>query len=134
MRILPSKLLHVLFTLTVIGFLSPGRVFADDADLKAQVSKLQAEVQALRVENSTLKKENQALRQELSAARKANTVVPQNPSAQPTAQPQTEPKATGYWITTASGIRHNSSCRYYMNSKGRVSGPNEGRACKLCGG
>ncbi|HEY4760264.1 MAG TPA: hypothetical protein VIH42_06770 [Thermoguttaceae bacterium] len=38
-----------------------------------------------------------------------------------------------YWITIKSGVRHNSSCRYYRNSKGRLCGPNEGRACKICG-
>ena len=39
-----------------------------------------------------------------------------------------------YWITTKSRVRHNSSCRYYENSNGRPCGPNEGRACKICGG
>ncbi len=39
-----------------------------------------------------------------------------------------------YWITTSTGVRHNSSCRYYMNSKGRLCTKNEGRACKICGG
>ena len=38
------------------------------------------------------------------------------------------------WITTSSGVRHNSSCRYYMNSNGRKCSKNEGRACKICGG
>jgi hypothetical protein len=39
-----------------------------------------------------------------------------------------------YWLTSSSGIRHNSSCRYYMNSKGRTCTKDEGRACKICGG
>jgi len=39
-----------------------------------------------------------------------------------------------YWITNSSGIRHNSSCRYYENSNGRKCSKNEGRACKICGG
>ena len=39
-----------------------------------------------------------------------------------------------HWITSSSGVRHNSSCRYYRNSKGRPCGPGEGRACKICGG
>ena len=39
-----------------------------------------------------------------------------------------------YWITNSSGVRHNSSCRYYMNSNGRKCSKNEGRACKICGG
>ena len=39
-----------------------------------------------------------------------------------------------HWITIASGIRHNKTCRWYKNSKGRPCGPKEGRACKNCGG
>lgn len=39
-----------------------------------------------------------------------------------------------YWITNSSGVRHNSSCRYYMNSNGRKCSKNEGRSCKVCGG
>jgi len=39
-----------------------------------------------------------------------------------------------HWITNSSGIRHNSSCRYFRNSKGRMCGPSEGVPCKLCGG
>lgn len=46
----------------------------------------------------------------------------------------TEEKALSHWVTTSSGKRHNSSCRYFKNSKGRASGPNEGVACKICGG
>lgn len=46
----------------------------------------------------------------------------------------TEEKSLSHWLTTSSGKRHNSSCRYFKNSKGRASGPNEGVACKICGG
>jgi endonuclease YncB( thermonuclease family) len=48
--------------------------------------------------------------------------------------PTTPEPALTHWITIKSRKRHNSSCRYYMNSKGRLCGPNEGVACKLCGG
>jgi len=41
---------------------------------------------------------------------------------------------TGYWLTSKSGIRHNSSCRYYRQSKGRPCSAQEGRPCKQCGG
>ncbi|MGA2253496.1 MAG: hypothetical protein ABSG53_02450 [Thermoguttaceae bacterium] len=53
------------------------------------------------------------------------------PVSTPPVQQETEQK---YWLTIKSGIRHNSSCRYYQNSKGRPCGPDEGRACKICGG
>lgn len=39
-----------------------------------------------------------------------------------------------YWLTASSGVRHNGTCRYYRKSKGRLCGPNDGRACKICGG
>lgn len=41
----------------------------------------------------------------------------------------------GYWLNTSSGSRHNSSCRYYKNTKqGRVCKPSDGKACGICGG
>jgi endonuclease G, mitochondrial len=43
-------------------------------------------------------------------------------------------KGGTYWITTNSGIRHNPTCRWYENSKGRPGTIKEGRACKVCGG
>jgi hypothetical protein len=39
-----------------------------------------------------------------------------------------------HWLTLSSGVRHNSTCRWFKNSKGRMCGPDEGRACKVCGG
>ena len=39
-----------------------------------------------------------------------------------------------YWLSE-SGIRHNEDCRYFGKSKnGRMCTPDEGRACKACGG
>lgn len=39
-----------------------------------------------------------------------------------------------FWITTSSNKRHNSSCRYFKKSKGRLGRDDEGLACKSCGG
>lgn len=39
-----------------------------------------------------------------------------------------------YWVTTTSGKTHNSSCRYYANSKGHFSTKGTGNNCKICGG
>ena len=47
---------------------------------------------------------------------------------------QKAPEEKVYWLTTKSGIRHNSKCRYYQNSHGQPCSKDEGRACKLCGG
>jgi hypothetical protein len=67
-----------------------------------------------------------------SAAQVNSQVMPQINIA-PAAQVIQESEQR-YWLTIKSGIRHNSSCRYYRNSRGRPCGPNEGRACKICGG
>ena len=40
-----------------------------------------------------------------------------------------------HWLNTSSGVRHNKSCRWFGNTKnGRYCRPDEGRACKQCGG
>ncbi|MAI70432.1 MAG: nuclease [Rhodopirellula sp.] len=42
---------------------------------------------------------------------------------------------TGYWLNLSSGVRHNSQCGNYKNTKrGRPCGPNEGRPCGICKG
>ena len=62
--------------------------------------------------------------------------APQPPGNQRQAQngkPQPQPSHS-YWLTTGTGVRHNGTCRYYRKTKGRLCGPSEGRACKICGG
>ena len=40
-----------------------------------------------------------------------------------------------FWLNTNSDVRHNSSCRYFHNTKqGRACPKHEGRACGICGG
>ena len=40
-----------------------------------------------------------------------------------------------HWLNTDTGVRHNRSCRWFGNTKnGRYCRPDEGRACKVCGG
>lgn len=40
-----------------------------------------------------------------------------------------------YWMNTKSNVRHNSSCRYYDNTKnGRFTTTRSGSACGICGG
>ena len=40
-----------------------------------------------------------------------------------------------YWLNTKTNVRHNSSCRWYRNTKhGRMCTKDEGRACGKCGG
>jgi hypothetical protein len=102
----------------------------DPAYLKSRIAELEKRIQALQAENQLLRR--QAV---------APAMPPAGPIAQPSqqiggAQPPVpaEQQQMGYWLTTSSGVRHNSRCRYYMNTKGRPCGSNEGRACKICGG
>ena len=40
-----------------------------------------------------------------------------------------------FWINSKSGVRHNSRCRWFGNTKeGYYTDEKEGRACKICGG
>lgn len=39
-----------------------------------------------------------------------------------------------YWVTKSTGKTHNSSCRYYENSRGYYSFSGTGNNCKICGG
>lgn len=46
-------------------------------------------------------------------------------------------KSTGgsFWLNTGSGTRHNEGCQHYRNTKrGRLCGPEDGKACGMCGG
>jgi len=49
---------------------------------------------------------------------------------------RTENGETGsYWLNTSSGVRHNSSCRHFMNTRrGRLCRQDEGTPCGECGG
>ena len=76
-----------------------------------------------------------------------NDLADQKPKSASTAQqtappPQVQEKTARvqnvekqYWLNSKSGVRHNRSCRWFGNTtNGRPCGPDEGRACKQCGG
>jgi len=54
------------------------------------------------------------------------------PAKKPAASDDRE--ESGGHCLSATGKRHNSSCRYYGSSKCRPCGPKDGVACKVCGG
>ncbi len=61
----------------------------------------------------------------------------QTPPAPPVPSATSPPVSVAggdYWLTASSGVRHNSTCRYYKKSKGRPCTANEGQPCKKCGG
>lgn len=48
---------------------------------------------------------------------------------------ETGPTAGEHWLNTSSNVRHNASCKYFKQTKrGRLCGPDEGKACGICGG
>jgi len=127
-RFLPVALILLVLFVGVLTGCSP--------DGSATVADLQQQVQTLKAENEALKNENQVLRKLVLEAKNSipATFQPDASSSVAGVQtPTTAPEAK-YWMTISSSKRHNSSCRYFMNSKGRFCGPNEGIPCKLCGG
>jgi uncharacterized iron-regulated membrane protein len=135
----PKSLL--VFLLMGIFLVSPA--FAADTN---SVAELQQQVQKLKAENEALKQENQVLRKlafekqgqvQTTTQPQAQTAVAPAASTPSTSvrQPASAPAAQqGYWMTSSSSKRHNSSCRFYGTTKGRPCGPNDGTACKNCGG
>jgi regulator of replication initiation timing len=106
--------------------------------IRDSLNQLRDEHAKLKQENALLRKENQQLRRLLAdngepggvAAAAANAV-----SVAPTNQLNAEAKTQlTHWFTTSNGRRHNSRCRYFKTTQGRRCGPDEGKACKLCGG
>ena len=93
----------------------------------------------LRAENEALRKENQMLRRELVRQRGGAPVIDLDKAQEPkqVEGSAVNGKATddgGYWLANKSMKRHNSKCRYYKMGKGRPCKPDEGTACKKCGG
>ena len=115
---------------------------AENQSLKAASQRVQEEIEGLKADNQRLQGEIDSLKALARSTPKTEkvTVVPLDvqPVHSPAAiqTPQTNPNAPQqkYWLTTSTHKRHNSSCRYFGNSKGRSCGPNEGTPCKLCGG
>lgn len=97
----------------------------DPQKLVAKVSELEATVASLR-------RDNAALRQQLAQAPASQ---PANPSSSVapsrTSAPSTEKSGLSY-SRSSTGKRHNSNCRYF--GSGSPCGPNDGVACKVCGG
>ncbi|OGV66920.1 MAG: hypothetical protein A2283_24335 [Lentisphaerae bacterium RIFOXYA12_FULL_48_11] len=124
----------------IVGLLAV-MVFMSTCPVNAQqdeVARLNKEIAALKLQNEQLKVENQSLRKMLGQVL-GNTDKPVSQNVLPGTPATQEIKKdtsaeSGYWITTSSSKRHNKNCRYYKGSNGRFCGPNDGIACKICGG
>jgi hypothetical protein len=97
----------------------------DPQKLAAKVSELEATVASLR-------RDNAALRQQLAQAPASQPATPTSSGAasRPSA-PAVEKSGLSY-SRSSTGKRHNSNCRYF--GSGSPCGPNDGIACKICGG
>lgn len=93
----------------------------DVAKLKNRIAELEALVANLREENSKLR--------EKGLTHPLNTTS----SPQATVKPNSTGEAGVTYKLSNSGKRHNSRCRYFGGA-GNACGPNDGVACKVCGG
>ena len=112
---------HLLLALAAASILA-FPVAADSKD--DEIAKLKNEVALLRAETQELRK---MLALSIPPPARTNT---------PGAAATTAARAAGqtHWLTESSLIRHNNSCQYYQKSIGRACAPNEGTACRFCGG
>lgn len=64
------------------------------------------------------------------------TPSPPVPVVKPTATANgITPAEKKLWLNTGSNVRHNAGCKHFANTnKGRFCGPNDGKACGICGG
>ncbi len=144
MNFKPSKIFVILALF--YGVFSFSSVGADS------ISEISQQLEKLKSENESLKQENQVLRKLVFEKQSSAPVqpvssptpssvstpppppVPSTPSPARVVPPKPSSAAVEYWITTSSGKRHNSGCRYFGTSRGRPGGATEGTACKICGG
>ena len=145
----PSLLLTVIFSLFAAAFADdktePTKPGPKSQETREELRKIRDSLDQLRDEHAKLKEENALLRKENQQLRRlladkgepggAAAAVATAVSVPPTNQPNTEAETRlTHWFTTSNGKRHNSRCRHFETTEGRRCGPNEGKACKLCGG
>lgn len=114
-----ARILHITVALALLA-LTPS---CDQSDSQAENARLKAQIERLTQENALLREERRATAPERRFAAESSNGL------------RTAPEVTlSHWITLSSAKRHNSRCRYYHNSRGRMCRPDEGVACRLCGG
>lgn len=114
----------------------PNHTEATDTSPTADPDELrQALVERLQHENAQLREENRQLRRLLVTMESVPAEErPRIPEAFFLIQSVLEEPGNMFWLSATNGTRHNHRCRYFRTSAGRTCGPNEGVACKICGG
>ena len=101
--------------------------------LEAKIATLEATIEALRAELKLAKLSESPPAKTPAIPKAAQSLALTAPIPPPAAH-SSVPAEGGYWLSTASGVRHNRTCRYYMKTKGRPCLQTEGTACTKCGG
>ncbi len=117
----------------------------DSAALRKRIMELEQLVEDLLKENADLRRQAEGTEEpagkkaepEPAPERKPLVKKPKAPVVKAEPEPAEEKKPLpqgARWIST-TGKRHNSACRYYGKSEGRMAKQqDEGVACKFCGG
>ena len=114
--IFAKRILSTLVTAVLLMCVSCGQSLPSSAS----IGELTKQVQQLREENQRLRSQG------------AQTAVA--PSSATMLQRNADQQGLTHWLTLSSSKRHNSSCRYYRNSRGRPCRADEGIPCMKCGG
>ena len=96
-----------------------------------KIAELEKTIVALRSDNAALRAQLAALttKQSQAIARPRTT-----DSASPSVTAASQSDSAGVYWMSGTGKRHNKNCRYFGTGRGHACGPNEGVACKICGG
>jgi hypothetical protein len=124
------------------------KVVDDHKQIQDELKSLRQEAARLKEQNQQLRIENQKLRRLLAdqgeatssgplaardtgsdAVRSLPTMVANTNAVAPATD-----AALTHWLTKSSSKRHNSRCKFYKKTEGRLCGPNEGLPCTVCGG
>ena len=113
-----------------------------------ELKSLRQEAARLKEQNQQLRIENQKLRRLLADQGEATSPSPvaavdavgNVARSQPAVATNLNSVASAtstaltHWLTKSSGKRHNSRCKFFQKTEGRLCGPNEGLPCSVCGG
>lgn len=123
---------QILIALTIASIFT----WSTTAHSQSESTDPQKIIAQLKAENEALKQEIQNLRKLLATGSSTTSEATTEPkTATPTVSSTSETaNSTGFWLTSSSKKRHNSSCRYYKSSNGSECGANDGIPCKVCGG
>lgn len=121
-------------TVALIAMASVPVLHAGDREAppSQKILELEKTIAVLRSDNAALRAQLAALttKQSLSAAPRPRATEGASPSVATASQ--SDP-ADAHWMS-GTGKRHNKNCRYFGTGRGHACGPNDGVACKICGG